>query len=297
MASGELPKRIAVAAIGIPLAVVLIYLGGWALGAVLVVVAVLGAAEIYKLAALRQVKAYRGLGAVLAAAIVAFAVIHEFPGPAAPYQWTAVLTAVLVLAALSVWARGIEGAPLEASAITVFGAVFVGGSLIFAVYLRNLAPQLRGVTDVAWAGAALVAYPLAVTWVGDTLAYFFGSRWGRHKLTPVSPKKSWEGAIAGFAGSVAAGALFGWLVFGVWLGLGIGVGSAALGGAVIAPIAQVGDLAESLLKREAQVKDSGSLLPGHGGVLDRFDALFYALPVAWVYLTWVVPLIQESPWR
>jgi len=170
----------------------------------------------------------------------------------------------------------------------------VGGGFSFAVFLRNLDPA----PGASWLGAALVAYPLAVTWVGDTLAYFGGLRWGRRKLAPnVSPNKTVEGAIAGFTGSVAAGALFGWLVFGVWLGQGITAPLAAVGAAAIAIAGQIGDLAESLLKREAGVKDSGRLLPGHGGVLDRFDALIPAIPVAFAYLTLIVPHFAEVPWR
>jgi phosphatidate cytidylyltransferase len=297
MASGELAKRVAVAAVGIPLAVVLLHRGGWVLGVVLAAIAAGGALEFYALAAARGVRAFRYVGAALAGALVLLAVAYEVPAAAAACQSAAVLTTVLAVGIASLRLRGVDGSPLAACAITVFGAVFVGATLAFAVFLRNLSPVVANETNAAWAGASLVAYPLAIVWVGDTLAYFCGRRWGRHKLSPISPKKSVEGAVAGFVGSVAAGALVGWLVFDLWLGVPIGVGVAALGGALIAPIAQAGDLAESLFKREAGVKDSGNILPGHGGVLDRFDALFYALPVAWVYLALIVPRLQDSPWR
>jgi phosphatidate cytidylyltransferase len=126
---------------------------------------------------------------------------------------------------------------------------------------------------------------LVVVWVGDASAYFVGRAVGRRQLAPaVSPGKTIEGALAGLAGSGAAGALLGgWAAetlatpqLSAWVGLSLGV--------VVGTASQVGDLAESVLKREANVKDSGRLLPGHGGVLDRIDSLLFAFPVTWAYL-------------
>jgi phosphatidate cytidylyltransferase len=115
---------------------------------------------------------------------------------------------------------------------------------------------------------------MAIVWLGDTAAFYAGSRLGRHKMAPViSPKKSWEGAAAGFAVSLAAAA--------VWSVCRLGRLDPALlaAAAVTAVAAQVGDLVESMIKRGAGVKDSGNVLPGHGGVLDRMDAMLFAAPV------------------
>jgi len=293
MAAGELARRIAVMAVGIPLAFLLFYLGSWALGAVVTLIAALGAAEMYALAATRGVAAFRPLGVTAAAVLIIFSVAHTTLEGASGYLWWTVVATALVSAVAALRFRGIEREPLAASAVTVFGALFVGGSLSFAVFLRNLEPLPR-----SWVGASMLAYPVVVTWVGDILAYVLGSLYGRHRLSPkISPKKSVEGAVAGFAGSLASGALFGWLVFDLWMHLPIGAAVGALGAILIATAAQIGDLAESLLKRSAGVKDSGRLLPGHGGVLDRFDALFLALPVAYAFLTGLVPLFIDVPWR
>ena len=156
-----------------------------------------------------------------------------------------------------------------------------------------------------WAGAFWILYLLLVVWAGDIFAYFVGRTLGRHLMAPrISPKKTWEGAAASVAASLLVGILlcnhalqissfflrFGLIqrrdgMFGlekpqVWpiILLTIGLNIAA----------QLGDLVESLIKRGAGVKDSGTILPGHGGMLDRIDALLFAAPVLWIYAVWQV---------
>lgn len=127
---------------------------------------------------------------------------------------------------------------------------------------------------------------LAIVWLGDTAAYYVGSKLGRHKLAPtVSPNKTWEGAVAGFATGLVATVLWS-----LWHE-GEVVGRLLLVGAATAAAAQVGDLVESLIKRGAGLKDSGDLLPGHGGMLDRMDALLFASPVFFfgLWVTGVAP--------
>lgn len=296
MAVGELARRLAVAALGIPLAILLIYLGGWPLGIALAILAAIGASELSDIALASGVRPYRGLAAAIAAGVVVFAV-DRTPAAAAPAVAGVIGIGALIAAAASIWLRGSGGRPLDASAVTVYAGVLLGAGFASAMLLRGLDPGLGG--GASWRGAAPLAFPLAITWTGDTAAYFIGTRWGRHKLIPsVSPKKSKEGAIAGLAASVIAAVAFDALVFDGWFGVPIGPGYAAAGGVLIGVVGQIGDLAESVVKREAGVKDSGRIFPGHGGVLDRFDALLFALPAAWIYLGMILPrLIPGLPWR
>jgi phosphatidate cytidylyltransferase len=130
-----------------------------------------------------------------------------------------------------------------------------------------------------------VGFPIAVTWVGDSLAYFMGTHFGKRKLIPpVSPGKTVVGGVAGLVGSVLVGALAGWVFLDFHPQVALSVILGAAMGLILGVAAQVGDLAESVTKREAGVKDSGNLLPGHGGVLDRFDGLIFNLPLAYLLI-------------
>lgn len=180
-------------------------------------------------------------------------------------------------------------------AIAATGSLYVGMAMYGAVALRTTegtvdAAWLSTVADVAspgWDGSprglAWLLIAIVATWLGDTSAYLVGRRWGRRPLLPhVSPKKTVEGSLAGLAGSVVTG-----VVGAVVFGLGIGVWIGALVGLLLGLVGQFGDLAESLLKRRAGVKDSGDLIPGHGGVLDRIDAMLFALPTGWFLASWI----------
>lgn len=155
---------------------------------------------------------------------------------------------------------------LSGAASTLLGVLYTGLPFALLVALHGR-PK----------GQALVLYVLVLTWVGDTAAYYAGRSMGRHKLAPrVSPGKTWEGTYASLLASMVLGYFaMNYIAPGVplWLNL--------LTAALVNVAGQLGDLAESALKRGAGVKDSGGLLPGHGGALDRVDALLFAVPVMW----------------
>ena len=287
--ASELTKRVAVAVVAIPAAIVVIYLGGWVLAFAAAALAAAGALEYYDLARQRATLALSGIGAATAAFMVLAAATEGFPG--ALFSMVTVF-AVLVVSGVSIWTRGVDGKPLTAASVTLMGALLTGATLAFGWSLRAL-PQRFDPDATAVAGSAALLFPLIVTWVNDSAAYFGGRAFGKHKLIPkVSPGKTVEGSIFGAIGGVLAAVAMSLLVLDGRHGLTIGVVPAALAGFALSIAAQVGDLAESLLKREAGVKDSGTLLPGHGGVLDRLDALYFTLPLAYGFF---LLMLDRSP--
>lgn len=283
MARSETATRVAVAAVGIPVAVGAVWMGGWVLAALLMLVAALGAGELARMAAGKGVRVLAPLSAAGAAAFVAAAALSPEAGPAAA-PWAAVLP-VLALTALTaaIWARGVEGSPLLAVSATVFGAAYAGCLLSFGLFLRHL----PGVASPAH-GTALLFAPVLLTWANDSFAYFVGRAMGKRKLVPrVSPGKTVEGTVGALVGTVAVAVGYSF-VLARFPAYHVSPVEAAVFGALVSAAAVVGDLAESLLKRDAGVKDSGTLLPGHGGALDRFDSLFFTLPMAYaVFRMWV----------
>jgi phosphatidate cytidylyltransferase len=264
-------KRILTAAVLIPLVLVLVFLGPkWLFTVIVAVVAALAEWEYLGLAEHSGTKPPRI--AVLVAIALLFAGNFQYP------DQTAVLFGVVCLGLLvyCTFTSSVEQA-MPNSAVSVFGMFYVGLALLTL-------PALREEPN----GPSLVAFLLVVVWAGDIAALYVGRTWGRHMLSPtLSPKKTWEGSLGSVVGSLlAAGALLAladWLSqwdsaklsypedIWYWLLLAVGLNVAA----------QVGDLVESALKRSVGVKDSGVLLPGHGGMLDRIDALLLAAPVLW----------------
>ena len=181
------------------------------------------------------------------------------------------------------------GSAFPAAATSVFAFGYIGLPLLLLVQLRQ-----------QWAGVFLILYLFVVVWSGDTFAYYVGRSLGKHKMSPrVSPKKTWEGAAGSLVGSVALGSLMMWYAYpisdflirhrliarqqGYYLAEKPDMLAVMVITVLLNLAAQLGDLVESAIKRGADVKDSGPILPGHGGLLDRIDALLFAIPVLWAY--------------
>lgn len=284
----DLGARVAVAAVGIPAVLALLYKGGWILGVPIALLAALGAGEVNRFAECRGVHPFSWLSMPAAAAVVAAAVVLPDFASFAPWVLAGLGGLTMVTLVTALVARRPGDAPLGSVSATLFGAVYAGLPMACIVLLQAL-PERLGWTAIRpspWAGLMIVALPLASTWVGDAAALFAGTAWGKRKLFPtVSPNKSWVGAWAGVTSASAAGAL--WLAVARDHLPGLPIedfGAAAGVGACLGLGAIVGDLAESLLKREAGVKDSGHIFPGHGGVMDRLDALTFTIPMAYAIL-------------
>ena len=263
--SRNLLVRIAFAVPAIAGTLLILSLGGWVLAGFLAILGVLGTREVYDLARQQGIEPLEWIGFV-AAAICPLA-IYWVKGYA---DWEPVLYVAaiwLIITHVVATARGPEHRPLTTLAVTVFGPLYASALLSFIVAIRH-GPHV----DAHPRGSvALAALPLVITWVCDTCAMAGGALIGGPKLAPVlSPKKTWAGAVAAIA--------YGPLVL-KRVALGLPMWQLAGIGLITAFAAQVGDVAESLFKREVGVKDSSMLIPGHGGVLDRLDSLYFVLPV------------------
>jgi phosphatidate cytidylyltransferase len=260
---GNLVSRLLVAVVGLPIVLGLVYLGGWWLFGLALAVALVGLHEFAVMA--------RGLRPLVLASYVG-AVAMLAGATAGGLEW--LLGGVLLTLAFAFVLQGLAGSrqsPTVAIGATLLGACWVALGLAHVILLRDLPVD----------GRLAVFTVLIAVFAADTLAYFAGRLLGRHKLAPrISPGKTWEGFVAGTLAAVAV-AFFALYedrdtYLEIWQAL-------VLGG-VVAIAAALGDLFESALKRDMQVKDTGRLLGGHGGVLDRVDSLLWAAPAAFYLL-------------
>jgi len=278
----DLAKRIISALIAAPVALIMIYLGGLPLATFLAAVSAGCAWEFYRIAAAGGVEPLDPVGIPLAGA-VPLAVYAAGIGLYRPSLVVAAVAMLIILAAV-IWTRGPQRRPLGAASVTVMGILYTGGLLSFGYALRE---HPYAVGDRA--GTALVAFPLVLTWASDIGAFFVGRAVGGPKLIPsVSPGKTISGALGGLATTVLVSWLYVRFALRPVALLTMTIPATILFGALISVAAQVGDLAESLLKREANVKDSSHLIPGHGGLLDRLDSLLFVLPVAYLLFGWLL---------
>lgn len=266
-ANRNLAVRLTTALVLLPLVLWLIWLGELPFATLVAVAGMLNAVELSKM--MLGDDPLRVPAALAALAMPFFFLVPSLGAAHLHWLWVGLLLVAMT------W-RLLRNAPVDTAAGDVGAVVFAGlyGSMLgYLVPLREL-----GAAN-SWTGGAWVILACSLTWVGDTFAYFFGRAFGKHKLYPrISPAKSWEGFFGGMLGAVLSAFVVRALVLpelsafdSVALGVVAGIGG------------PIGDLVESMLKRSCKVKDSGTILPGHGGMLDRVDALMFNAPIVFFY--------------
>jgi phosphatidate cytidylyltransferase len=277
----ELGRRVIFSVIAAPVSVGFVYLGGWLLTALLGAVAATAAWEVFRMARSGGAHPMARSGIVLAALLPLVVHAHylgvfTLSVPAGAVVFLGLLASVL-------WLRAVEERPFVAVAITVFG-IFYAGMITF-IYPLRYHPYVIG----AGAGTALVMLPVLLVWATDTGAYAFGRMFGRHKLMPaVSPKKTIEGSLGGVLVTVVTCWLYSQYVLQPFAHVALSASGVLVFSIAISVAAQIGDLVESLFKRDSGVKDSSALVPGHGGILDRIDSQLFALPVAYLIIGYLL---------
>ena len=275
MALSNLQQRLLTAAVAVPLLILIFWAGGlWFLALVLFVIFV-GMSEFYHLIQAKGLQPQWVIG-ILAALGLGLNAFYGHPSSAA-----LILTAtMLACLAFQLFRLDLTTA-ITGSATTILGVIYVGWLLSHFVLLRNWRDPV-GQHDF---GFFLVILVIATTFLADAGAYFTGRSLGRHKLWPrISPSKTWEGAAGGVVvGSL--GLLATKLVFDRWIfPTFFPWYHALILGPLLVVVSIFGDLAESMLKRDAGIKDSGTIVPGHGGILDRLDSILFVVPTAYYYL-------------
>lgn len=296
----ELTKRIIVAAIGIPIAVVLIYAGGIIFTAAVIIISALTLSEFYKLTEKKGAKPHKFTG-ILASVALQSSLYFVFVNSELSSLSFIVLMSLMLLSVIvfsfELWLNHKNS--IINTSVTISGILYISFTLGALIGIRNIHnfnwQQLAGVFpdfaikirsyqlfegfDDRWSAGILLSI-FATAWISDTTAYFTGKKIGKNKLFPrVSPKKTWEGAITAFISGIIA-----FLGLTELLSPGFPLIHIIVTGIIISIIGQIGDLAESQLKRDSNVKDSSSVLPGHGGFLDRFDSIIFIAPVVFLYL-------------
>jgi len=271
-----LAQRVATALVAVPLLVVVLFLGRWALAVVVLGLALLAGVETFRLLRQAGYPALAGLGTTLGALLVLDGALFS----AGEGKGLLIIVTGVIVAAIGALLRTDPREGMATWLTTVFGGLYVG---LLGFLLRIAGADVAGDPGAALGGVLdagrwwLVVAVLGV-WAYDTGAYFAGRAIGGPRfLTSISPSKTWAGAVGGLLVATAVVAL-------LLAGLGRLPGEALLLGPLIAIAAQAGDLAESMLKRAAGAKESGTLFPGHGGILDRVDSLLFAGPVVYLYV-------------
>ena len=274
----NLQQRLTTAGVVIPVLLVFFWLGGYWFFGVVELVILLGMFEFFNMLAAKGIPAQKILGTIGALCL----------GACAFFGRTDLMLATMVMFSLAILAAQLSGKDLKtaiyASSGAILGIVYVSFFLSHIMLLRNWEGR-NGRVDL---GLFFIVLVIAVTFLNDAGAFFIGRKWGTHKMSPViSPKKSWEG-VGGAIIFGTGGAALPKAVFDKWiLPTNLAWHHCLVLGALLVGAAIVGDLVESLFKRDSGIKDSGAIVPGHGGILDRLDSIVFTVPVCYYYLKFI----------
>ena len=265
--------RLLTALVGIPLVLGLMYVGGWPFLMLILAAALLAQYELYLLFDAARANPHKLIGLTMGALVAL--------GPLFPEGLTLALGVGLALITLSPFLDQKKTSPAGLAA-TFFGVLYPTGLLTCLTYIR----LGQGPDGSNFEAFGLTMATVVLIWVNDTFAYYAGKAAGKHALAPtISPKKTWEGTIAGLIGTG-----LGAVIFKLTLLSSLAWPHIVVLAFLCGVVGQLGDLAESKMKRFVHVKDSGTLLPGHGGLLDRFDAMILVAPAVYLYFFYVVVL-------
>ncbi len=273
-----------------PLVVTAVWQGGLWFALLLGAASAAGTWELYRMARAGGVTPIAWLGIPLAF-IVPF-LVHGTVQGSFYVPPSAAIVGPLAVLVVTLLTRSTQERPLAVAAVTVLAVLYTAGTVAFA-YAMRYHPYAIG--DAA--ATALVVLPVWLTWSTDTGAYLFGRIVGGPKLMPsVSPGKTVAGAVGGLLVAIGMGFAYLHYVLAPLAELSMTTGGTILFAVLVSVAAQLGDLVESQLKREAGVKDASGLFPGHGGILDRFDSIFFVMPVTYLVLPWfLIPMPLGSP--
>lgn len=271
-------KRILTAIVGIPITIYIIHFGGWLFALSVIVLAITAWHEFGLM--LRKINLEIGmLGGAAATLLLLLCAWHGNAEETIMAIWIILLWSML--RTLRLWHSNQSFVP---ATFSLLGVIYIGVSFLHLILLRQteIASLIKTIFGEMSFGEIYLWVAFLATWASDTFAYFFGTAFGKHKLAPtISPHKSIEGVLGGLIGAILSIVIFGYYTE-------IPLVHRIAAGALVGLIAPIGDLAESALKRFCGVKDSGTLLPGHGGVLDRFDSIMFSVPIIYYYARLVV---------
>lgn len=261
--------RVLTVLVAVPIVVVCVYFGGLPFLVLVLLLALASINEFYNMTKAREFNPAYWVGNFFTIFFIVFAYY------ALKKNWEPAHSAILTGAVLVTLGAGLflkrEKDTMVDVALTVLGMIYIGWFYSYLLFIRALSEY-----------GAYLFFLMVVIWANDITAYLVGKLLGRHKLFPsVSPGKTVEGSMAGLLFCLVSASVFGYYA-------GFDLTHSLILGAIIGIVAQIGDLIESLIKRDAGVKDSSSLIPGHGGILDRMDSFILAAPVYYYYLVWVL---------